>query len=128
MPTTTSLRPPRDDVAVSPDALAELRAEFATYRRETDARIAALERAQSSDASRLMATLLAAIDAAWGRDAFLAEHLCEADANLRFLLNGRSPRAVGKLLARHAGRTFDGRRLVDAGRADGRRLWRVEPA
>jgi hypothetical protein len=121
MPTTTR----------RPDALAELRAEMADLRlrvaemADLGRRVARLEAQAPPSRESLTANLLAAIDAAWGADTFLAEHLL-GDANFRYILVGRSCRSIGKLLARSRGKTFGGLRLVDRGRVDGLCRWSVE--
>jgi hypothetical protein len=98
-----------------------------------ETRVMVLEAAEAARArgrqanGRLLSQLLTAIVIVWDYDyPFLAEHLHEApDPNLRFLLNGRSVKAIGKLLASAHGRVFDGRQLVPEDPVDGRRQWSV---
>lgn len=77
--------------------------------------------------SKRLSQLLAGIVILWGYEyPFLAEHLHDStDPNLRFLLQGRSVKAIGKLLGSGDGHIFDGRQLVAEDPIDGRRQWSV---
>jgi hypothetical protein len=116
-----------------PDALADLREEFARYREKTDARIAALTQQLADNREGLLPgdralahALLPALALELGDECFLADFIAETQsANLRAIVGARGTKSVGRFLSRIAGLTFDGLTIVGDGKLHNRRQWRV---
>jgi hypothetical protein len=75
------------------------------------------------DAAALV-KILPAIAGAWGSEPFLSEHLADT-AGLRIVLAGRSPKKIGRLLARAEGVPLAGYVVEADGKDGNRRRWRV---
>ncbi len=105
-----------------------LRAEVAALKaaeaeRELRARGAALRRGDAALGTRLLHALAIVLDP---DTPFQSDFVSESrDANLRYIVGGRSTRKIGRLLSRIEGISLDGLVLVADGMVNNRRQWIV---